>query len=278
MHIYQCSRQARPIAAWLRADEHDKSPLPSQQKLPTDLLIGSDLVAVGGLLGLAAANGVTPLLPTNQLVDLLRNSPYGPALYISAYAARPLPLFPSSLLTIAGGLLFGPVAGIAYTLIGSNLSALIAYGIGHQLLGRQREHIGQPPTQDDAPRLSNWQAIEPYIDKMQEHPSITVLTMRFLFLPYDLVNYGAGMLGLDWPPFLLATALGSLPGTLAFVLAGASIQGSTIISGVPRLDLTTLAASGVIFAGSLAISHYLHWQQTKQGQDSIAFVHTTTEA
>lgn len=45
----------------------------------------------------------------------------------------------------------------------------------------------------------------------------TVLIMRFIFLPYDLVNYLAGILRIDLKAFILATLLGSIPGTIAFV-------------------------------------------------------------
>ena len=48
--------------------------------------------------------------------------------------------------------------------------------------------------------------------------------MRLLFLPYDLVNYVCGALRITWSSFLLATALGSLPGTVSFVLLGASLE------------------------------------------------------
>ena len=49
----------------------------------------------------------------------------------SLYAIRPLTLFSSVLLTLAGGFLFGPAWGVLYTVIGANLS-----GPGAVFLGR----------------------------------------------------------------------------------------------------------------------------------------------
>ena len=83
----------------------------------------------------------------------------------------------------------------------------------------------------------------------------SVLTMRFIFLPYDLVNYLAGFLKIDWKPFLLATLLGSLPGGFSFVLVGASIEGNAI-NEIPSLDPITLGFSVAIFISSLALSRY----------------------
>ena len=76
--------------------------------------------------------------------------------------------------------------------------------------------------------------------------------MRFIFLPYDLINYLAGFLRIRWVPFILATILGSIPGTIAFVWAGASIE--NLDSGLPTFNPHTLLASAVILVVSLVIS------------------------
>jgi len=74
-------------------------------------------------------------------------------------------------------------------------------------------------------------------------------------LPYDLVNYAAGLLRIRRAPFLAATALGSLPGTVSFTLAGASIE--SLADGPSGIDPTALIASVAIFVASLAISWYV---------------------
>jgi uncharacterized membrane protein YdjX (TVP38/TMEM64 family) len=64
-----------------------------------------------------------------------------------------------------------------------------------------------------------------YALRLQGRSFETVLIMRFLFHPFDLVNYLAGVLRIRYVLFILATMLGSLPGTLTFVLFGASTDG-----------------------------------------------------
>ena len=86
--------------------------------------------------------------------------------------------------------------------------------------------------------------------------------MRFLFLPYDLVNYMAGFLRIEWRAFLLASFLGSLPGSIAFILFGASLQGG-VIEGTPSLDPWTLAASIAIFGGSLVLARLLKQREAQ---------------
>lgn len=192
-----------------------------------------------------------PVEIANRVVSLLRGSAWGPLLYILIYLVRPLFLFSAALLTVASGLLFGPVWGLLYTTIGSNGSSLVAYVIG-QYFGE-----GLLASEEQGGRLLR------YTDRLRALPFETVLTMRFLFFPYDLVSYLAGFLRIDWRPFLLATALGSIPGSIAFVLFGASIEGD-LIQGTPSLNLTTLAASALLFLVSLSLSRYVRRREATQ--------------
>jgi uncharacterized membrane protein YdjX (TVP38/TMEM64 family) len=79
--------------------------------------------------------------------------------------------------------------------------------------------------------------------------------MRLLFLPYDLVNVVAGGLRIRFLPFLAATALGSLPGTVSFVLLGASID--DLDDGVGGIDPWALAAGVVVLVVSLLTARSL---------------------
>ncbi|MBW6474184.1 MAG: TVP38/TMEM64 family protein [Anaerolineaceae bacterium] len=188
----------------------------------------------------AYSQNLTAVEVMQQLLGLMTNSFWGPVIYIILYAIRPLVIFPSTILTLAGGFLFGPVLGVLYTIIASNTSATIAYLVGY--------YFGQGIFKES----SNDNIVQRYADRMRKNSFETVMIMRFLFLPYDLVNYLAGFLRIRWLPFITATALGSIPGTIAFILAGASIE--QFDGGVPKLNPATLAASILIFIGSLVLS------------------------
>ena len=84
--------------------------------------------------------------------------------------------------------------------------------------------------------------------------------MRLVYLPYDLVNYVAGFLRVRYRPFILATILGSLPGTVTFVLAGASLDIDDIFAGqvdVSTVNPLTLALSVALFASGLVVARLL---------------------
>jgi len=111
------------------------------------------------LVALAAAWRWTPLgswLDVAMLVEgarPLRDHPFTPLLVIGAYAMGGLVVAPITGLIIATAMAFGPLLGIAYSLLGCLVSAAITYGIG-SLLGREtmRRFAGRPSTPDEEER------------------------------------------------------------------------------------------------------------------------------
>ncbi len=183
---------------------------------------------------------LSPLDVVRRLIDVFSAGFYGPLVFILIYVLRPLLLFPATLLTIAAGFVFGPILGVVLITIGSNASALLAYAIG-RFFGQG--FLGEGKSGG---------IVQRYTVRMRDHSFETVFIMRLLFLPYDLVNYLAGFLRIRWLPFIVATALGALPGTLAFTLFGASI--GAFDGGSPALNPRVLAASVAIFLASLGLS------------------------
>lgn len=237
-------------------------PVPSARKLA----LGS-LVVGGSVMLLAGVAGHTPLVLTNQLVTILRTSKFGPLLYIVADTVRPLFFFPDSLMTVASGLIFGSVIGFTVSLVGNVTSALVAYRIGRSLRKSPNTLVGE--NRIDA---SDGHAVErgastgqqrfqhilaQYGTRMREQPFTTMVLLNGMLLYYDGINCLAGYLGLELRPFLLGATLGSLPATVATVLAGASFHG-LLVPGVPRVNPLILAASGVMVVSSLGMAHYLH--------------------
>jgi uncharacterized membrane protein YdjX (TVP38/TMEM64 family) len=188
----------------------------------------------------SSRNNLTPLAATRQLMNALANVPIGTrgAVFIAIYTLRPLIFFPASLLTLGIGALCGPLWGSVFAIIGSNLSATLAYFVGRML--------GQESVPSE-----NQNALQRYLQRMRQNSFETIFIMRLIFLPYDLVNYAAGFLRINYIPFILATILGSIPGTISFVLFGAS---SGLESGSPKFDWRILLISVAIFVASLLVS------------------------
>ena len=186
-------------------------------------------------------------------------SPLAPLAYILLYAIRPLTLFSSVLLTLAGGFLFGPAWGVLYTVIGANLSATVAFFVGR--------YFGSGVLDDG----ESQGLVQRYARRMRENSFETVLIMRLIFLPYDLVNYLAGFLRIHYGAFILATIIGSIPGTIAFVFLGASLSPDEITAmfmtgEVPSLDWRILAVSALMFVVSIVLSRVM--KRRERGGDT----------
>ncbi len=208
---------------------------------------GRKIIALVFWLGLIGAfqwvritNNLTPLQVVQSLLEFFAEGLWGPLIFILLYALRPLIFFPATLLTVAGGFVFGPLLGVLYTIIASNVSSTIAFYVGR--------FFGTDLLQDS--NADNM--VQRYARRMRENSFETVMIMRFIFLPYDAVSYLAGFITIKYWPFILATALGSIPGTIAFVGFGASIESFTGV--VPSINPLTFGISAGVFVISLMLA------------------------
>lgn len=214
------------------------------------------LALAGGFLGYGAASGKGPTETLADLLGLLR-TPLGPLLYILIYTLRPLAFFSAVVVTLLGGAIWGPVWGTLYIIIGSNMSATLAYVFGRAFGEGVLPEGGQ----------SAGGIISRYAERLRRNAFGTILMMRLIYLPYDLVNYLAGFLRVPYRPYLLASIVGSLPGTLTFVLAGSALKIDDIIAGrftITMINPATLALSAALFVGGIVISRLLRRAEPEQ--------------
>ncbi|WP_129673317.1 TVP38/TMEM64 family protein [Candidatus Chloroploca sp. Khr17] len=215
------------------------------------------LTLVGTFLGYSLITGRSPTDTLYDLIDLLR-TPLGPLLYILIYTLRPLAFFSAIVVTLIGGAIWGPFWGTIFVIIGSNMSATLAYGFG-RVFGQ-----GVLPEGNEG---ATGNLMNRYAERLRRNAFSTILVMRLIYLPYDLVNYMAGFLRVPYRPYILASILGSLPGTLTFVLAGASLNIDDIFAGnfsISAINPWTLVLSVVLFFSGLLISRFLR-QKENQG-------------
>jgi uncharacterized membrane protein YdjX (TVP38/TMEM64 family) len=202
------------------------------------------LALLGGYQLYSWQRGITPLETTQMLVDFMTTSVAGPPIFVAFYALSRLVIFPATLLTIASGYVFGAVLGVVLTVLGSNIAASVSY-----LMGR---YFGEGLLDLEKKSGAVWR----YAEQMRNSGFESVLLTHLLYAPLDLVGILAGVLRIDWRPFVFATMLGLMPATLSWVLLGASIE-TDLTGGLPDLKPSILLASVALLAGSLLLSRYL---------------------
>ena len=216
------------------------------------------LTLVGSFLGYSLVTDTSPTATLQAGLDLLR-TPLGPLLYILIYALRPLAFFSAIVVTLLGGAIWGPVWGTIFVIIGSNISATLAYSFG-RIFGQGVLATGETG--------SSVGVASRYAERLRANAFSTILVMRLIFLPYDLVNYLAGFLHVSYRPFILASLLGSLPGTLTFVLAGAALDIDDIFAGnfsVAAINHWMLGLSAILFVSGLVVSRLLKRREHVEG-------------
>lgn len=139
----------------------------------------------------------------------------GPLLFAAVYAVAATLLVPASPFTLAAGLLFGPVLGSATALVGATAGATGAFLLGRGLGREAVERFG-------GRRLA---ALDRHL---ATRGFVSLLLIRLVPLfPFNLVNVGSGVTGLRLREYVLATAVGIVPGTIAYAALGGTITDPT---------------------------------------------------
>ena len=134
---------------------------------------------------------------------------WGPVVFLALYLGLSLIPCPKALLTAAGGALFGLVPGAALALLAALVGAVISFGIG-RLLGREA-----------VDRLTRGRLAE-IDDLLRDHGFTAVVIVRLVpLVPYIAINYAAGLTGIRLRDYVLGSALGMVPGSLAYAALGA---------------------------------------------------------
>lgn len=157
--------------------------------------------------------GVSRLTPESIRNLIVSFGWWGPVVYIFIYTIRPLLLFPAIILTLAGGLAFGPWWGTVYVVVGGLLGACLCFAIA-RLLGREKTKK----------YLGNFSQVEALDRQMDKNGFKTMLIMRVVpIFPYDPVSYLAGLSNISFRDYTLATAIGMVPGAFAYNVLGYSL-------------------------------------------------------
>jgi len=159
-----------------------------------------------------------------------------PLIFMTLYVVATVLFLPGSVLTIAGGALFGPVWGSFYSLTGATLGASLAFLVARYLAsdwvtrkagGRLRQLI-------EGVEAEGWQFV-------------AFVRLVPLF-PFNLLNYALGLTRIRLSHFILATYVCMVPGSLAYTYLGfagreaaAGSEGS-IRNGLLALGLLALIA------------------------------------
>lgn len=166
--------------------------------------------------------------------ELARAGPAAPLLFMAVYAVAAVLFLPGSVLTLAGGALFGPVLGTFYNLTGATIGAVLAFLVARHLASDWVERRA-------GGRLKRLKAgVE------QEGWRFVAFTRLVPLFPFNLLNYALGLTRIRLSHYLLATYVCMLPGAFAYTWLG--YAGREAVAGGEGLVRNLLIALALLAA------------------------------
>lgn len=145
------------------------------------------------------------------LLEHLRSAWWAPAVLIGLYIVLSPTGLPVSPLIFGGGVVFGVWWGWLYNFIGTLLGATASYALARALGRDLVVHIAGEPL------LARAETI------LQKHGFWTLVRVRFLPIPFAVINFGSALAGIKWPVFITASIIGLAPSMVIWTYFGYAI-------------------------------------------------------
>lgn len=131
-----------------------------------------------------------------------------PIVFIMVYIVATIFFLPGSVLTLAGGALFGPIFGTFYNLTGATIGASLAFLISRYISsGFIEKKTGGK--------------IKQLVNGVEKEGWRFVAFVRLVPLfPFNVLNYALGLTKIPFMHYLIATYIFMLPGAFAYTYLG----------------------------------------------------------
>jgi uncharacterized membrane protein YdjX (TVP38/TMEM64 family) len=199
--------------------------------------------------GIAVAIVYHKAIHPTAIRDAIAANPLAPAIFILLQVAASLLFVPRTVLGIAAGLLFGFFWGSVWAIVGSVAGAAAGFALVRW--------FGVTGVLDESP------GVGAMVRKAEQGGWRAVTILRLTPVPHSLANTLLAMTNLSWRDYLLGSAIGMLPMTVAQVDIGAS--GSAILNGRQWMLACLMLALGL--AASFLLKHV--WRGSHSGPGTV---------
>jgi uncharacterized membrane protein YdjX (TVP38/TMEM64 family) len=159
----------------------------------------------------------------------------GYVVYIIVYALCVVAFVPASILTIGAGAIFGFAGGTIVVVIGATIGATLAFLLARTVMRKRIEKMTE--------RNKKFRALDRAI--ASEGMKIVFLVRLAVVFPFTWVNYAFGLTAIPLWRYILATFLGIIPATAAFVFAS-SAAARAATGGTSNITKIVYIAGGII--------------------------------
>ena len=159
--------------------------------------------------------------------------------FTALYAVLTVFMLPASILTVASGFLFGTLIGAPAVVIGATVGACALFLAAKTSLQETLKGVAGP-----------------FISKMEkeynESPFAYLFTLRLIpVFPFAVANIAPALLGAKFRDYLITTAVGIIPGTVAYSLIGNGLRETIKDAGASSEAINVGELMGATFVNML---------------------------
>jgi uncharacterized membrane protein YdjX (TVP38/TMEM64 family) len=158
------------------------------------------------------------------LVDVRQWGLVAPVAFMLLYAVSVVALVPASVMTMAGGAIFGLMRGVAFSFGGALLGSTVAF-----LLGR---YVARRVIERKLATMPRFAAIDRAVSAQGRR--IVFLLRLSPIVPFNFLNYALGVTRISIKDFAIASA-GMLPGAVMYTYAGKVTGEALALAGQAEL-------------------------------------------
>lgn len=173
-----------------------------------------------------------------------------PLIFMLIYAVGTVVFLPGSVLTLAGGAIFGPLWGTLYNLTGATVGATLAFLIARYLAAdwAEQKSGGRVKQLKDGVEAEGWRFV-------------AFVRLVPLF-PFNVLNYALGLTRIKLSHYIITSYLAMLPGALAYTYLG--YAGREAVAGGEGLIQKVLLALALLAVVSFLPRLISRLRQTKE--------------
>ena len=172
-----------------------------------------------------------------------------PLIFLAVWTVGPL-FLPGLPITLAGGVLFGPIWGVVYTAFGSTFGAALVFLVARYLA---RDWV--------AGKLAGTRLVSLDEKVARQGWKIVAISRLVPVFSYSLLNYAFGLTRISFWPYLAATFVCMLPSTIAYVYFSSNIL--DLVHG--RISRGLIIGAVLVILVSLIPLVY-RWRKAKTGE------------
>lgn len=205
------------------------------------------LVAAAVTVATVLASGRLSIEQVARWVGQVGNRWWAPLAFVAIYTIFNLLLAPATTLTLTAGVIWGWLLGGIWVLVASTVGSAVPYLIARsgsrrveQILSRRAERLHRA---------------------LENEGFLTLLLMRLIpVVPYNVLNYAAGVARIRPRDYFFATFIGTIPGIFIFTYLAAALFAGLV---TPREAFLRVLVAGMLL-GLLALVSRLFAKRVKQ--------------